>query len=283
VDSHQNLYIVAQTGKCAALAIHAIPVTDDINSGIDVHRAASFAEEDRPIQMFAAGNDRSKSALSVLTISREGLIKKSDLSELPGASSQTFVLTKVNEGDVLCKCLIVADEAEYMVATANGMAIRFAAEEVRSMGLIAAGVNAVKLAPGDLVADMVALKGKGELEFITSDGAGWRIAEEEFPLQKRYGQGVIIGKLKPETSIVGMVYGKKNTQYTLFLHKSVPKLLRIDALPAGKRASVMKTILELKPTDAVTCVLQPSEFVAAPAPNDEKKKAAKDYKQEPIL
>jgi DNA gyrase subunit A len=283
VDSHQNLYIVAQNGKCAALAIHAIPVTDDINSGIDVHRAATFTEEDKPIQLFAAGSDRAKSALSVLTISREGLIKKSDLSELPGATSQTFVLTKVNEGDELCKCLIVADEAEYLVATANGMAIRFAAEEVRSMGLVAAGVNAVKLAQGDLVADMTVLKGKGELAFIASDGAGWRIAEEEFPLQKRYGQGVIIGKLKPGTRIVGMAYGKKNTQYTLFMQKSVPKLLRMDAISAGKRASVMKTILELKPTDAVASIMQPGEFVVAPAPKEEKKKTPKDYKQEPIL
>ncbi len=283
VDSHQNLYIVAQTGKCAALAIHAIPVTEDITSGIEVRRAASFAEEDRPIDMFAAGSDRSKSTQSVLTISREGLIKKSDLAELPGASSQTFVLAKVNDGDELCKCLVVGDETEYMVATATGMAIRFVAEEVRSMGLIAAGVNAVKLTDGDRVADMTVLKGKGELTFVASDGTGWRIAEEEFPLQKRYGQGVIIGKPKPGSSIVGMAYGKKNTPYTLFMEKSVPKLLRMDAIPAGKRASVMKIILELKPTDAILRILQPGEFVAAPAPKEEKKKEPKAYKQEPIL
>jgi DNA gyrase/topoisomerase IV subunit A len=144
-------------------------------------------------------------------------------------------------------------------------------------------VNAVKLAEGDHVADMTALKGKSELAFIVSDGTGWRIAEEEFPLQKRYGQGVIVGKLKPGSTIVGMVYGKKNSQYTMFMLKSVPKLLRMDAIPLGKRASVTKTILELKPTDAIARVLQPGEFVAAPAPREEKKKEPKAYKQEPIL
>ena len=283
VDSHQNLYIVSQTGKCVSLAIHTIPVTESLESGIDVRRITAFSEEDRPIQLFAAPNDRSKSSQSVVTISREGLIKKSELSELPGASSQTFVLSRVNDSDEICQCLVVGEEPEYLAVTEGGMAIRFAAEEVRSMGLIAAGVNAIKLAAGDKVAGLIVLKGKGEISFITSDGSGWRIQEEEFPLQKRYGQGVIVGKLKPESRIVGLIYGKKNTQYTLFLQKSVPKSLRLDAIPVGKRSSVVKVILELKPTDSITNVVQPYEFVEAPSPREEKKKPSKAYKQEPIL
>ncbi len=282
VDSHQNLYIVSQTGKCVSLAIHTIPVTESLESGIDVRRITAFSEEDRPIQMFAAPNDRSKSSQSVVTISREGLIKKSELSELPGASSQTFVLSRVNDSDEICQCLVVGEEPEYLAVTEGGMAIRFAAEEVRSMGLIAAGVNAIKLAAGDKVVGLIALKGKGEISFITSDGSGWRIPEEEFPLQKRYGQGVIVGKLKPESRILFDIF-KKNTQYTLFLQKSVPKSLRLDAIPIGKRSSVVKVILELKPTDSITSVVQPYEFVEAPSTKEEKKKPSKAYKQEPIL
>ena len=283
VDSHQNLYIVSQTGKCVSLAIHTIPITESLESGIDVRRITAFAEEDRPIQLFAATNDRSKSSQSVVTISREGLIKKSDLSELPGASSQTFVLSRVNDGDEICQCLVGREEPEYLAVTERGMAIRFAAEEVRSMGLNAAGVNAIKLAAGDHVTGMIALKGKGEISFIASNGSGWRISEEEFPLQKRYGQGVIVGKIKLDSRIVGLIYGKKNTQYTLFLQRSVPKSLRMDAIPTGKRSSVMKTILELKATDSIICVVQPNEFVAALTPKEEKKKPTKAYKQKPIL
>jgi DNA gyrase subunit A len=219
----------------------------------------------------------------VVTISKAGLIKKSDLSELPGPSSQSFILTKVNDGDELCQCMLVSEEAEYFVATRNGLAIRFSAEEVRSMGLIAAGVNAIKLGEGDQVVGMTALKGKGEITFVTSAGNGWRISEVEFPLQKRYGQGVIIGKLKPQEAIIGLIYGIKSQPYTVFLAKSVAKTLKMDAIVLGKRASVMKTLFSLKPTDCVTGVMTAQYSVTGNELKPIKIKKQKEYRQDQII
>jgi DNA gyrase subunit A len=283
VDTHQNLYIVAQNGKCAAMAVHTIPLTESADTGVNIHKVTTFTDDEKPVQFFATVPDRSKQSQSVVTISREGLIKKSDLSELPGPSSQTFVLTKVNEGDELCQCLVVGAENEYIVATEKGMAIRFSCEEVRSMGLVAAGVNAIKLAAQDRVVGLMALQGKGELVFMASNGTGWRIPEDDFPQQKRYGQGVIVGKLKPETKVIGLVYGKKNGQYSVFLSKSVAKTLRIDAIPIGKRSSVAKEFFGLKPNDAALGVQSPGDYTNSGELKPEKPKKQKEYKQEGIL
>jgi DNA gyrase subunit A len=287
VDSHQNLYVVTQTGKCAACAVHTIPVSEFTDGGTNIHKILPLHEEDKPIQLFALPADRSKLSHAVVTISREGMIKKSEVGELPGPSSQTFVLAKVNEGDELCQCLLVNNESEYLVVTQNGMAIRFAGDEVRSMGLIAAGVNAIKLFESDKVIGMTALKGRAELTFITSDGTGWRIDEADFPLQKRYGQGVIVGKLKPGSTVAGLVYGKKNQPFTVFLTKSVAKTLKIDAIAVGKRASVAKVFFAVRPTDAVSGCVTALDFAVT---GDEKpirktngKKKEKVYKQEPII
>jgi DNA gyrase/topoisomerase IV subunit A len=283
VDTHQNLYIVAQTGKCAALAVHTIPVSESMENGVNIRKITTFADEDKPLQFFSLPPGKSTPAQYVVTISRQGLIKKSELTELPGASSQTFVLAKVNDGDEVCECLLVGSEKEYLVATRNGMAIRFEGEEVRSMGLVAAGVNAVKLAEDDLVAGMTVLRGKEELQFVCSDGSGWHILESEFPLQKRYGQGVIVGKLKEGTRVAGVIYGKKNQSYTAFFAKSVAKNFRMDGIASAKRSSVAKKIIELKPGDAIIQTTTSREFVAAVTPIPAKKGKEKNYKQENIF
>jgi len=148
-----------------------------------------------------------------------GFIKKSMVSELRGPSSDLFTLVKVNEDDELVDVNLFNEKSNYLIASRNGMIIRFDGSEVRAMGLIAAGVNAIKLAPTDAVVGIVELKNKGEVVLISSNGISWRIAQENIPLQGRYGQGVIGCRLEKGTELVGVVFGKKNTQYGLRFKK----------------------------------------------------------------
>jgi DNA gyrase/topoisomerase IV subunit A len=151
------------------------------------------------------------------------------------------------------------------------------------MGLMAAGVNAIKLGEKDEVIGFVGLKGKGEIAFITSNGDGWRITEEEFPVQKRYGQGVTIGKLRPGSELVGIVYGKKNLQFSAFFKMAAAKSIRIDAIPSGKRASAAKKYYEVKQNDVITGITSPIDSVELPSAEPKKLPKKGKYKQEKIL
>jgi DNA gyrase/topoisomerase IV subunit A len=86
------------------------------------------------------------------------------------------------------------------------MAIRFNENEVRSMGLVAAGVNAIKLKPGDYVVGAAAVEDKDEVALVTQRGLAKRTPGSDFPVQGRYGQGVTRGSLTKATrSAVGCV------------------------------------------------------------------------------
>ena len=100
---------------------------------------------------------------------------KSAISELPGPSAQPFTLVRVNDGDVLGWIVLTDGKKEILLATASGMGIRFNEDDVRPMGLVAAGVNGVKLGIGDLVVGADVLPQTGEVFIITSDGKGKRI------------------------------------------------------------------------------------------------------------
>ncbi len=263
VDTHQTLYLVAASSKCVALAVHTIPAVENISEGVLFNKFTSLDSSDTPVALFGAPGKAQSSIKSVISVSKDGLIKKSAVADLPGPSSQVFMLAKVNDGDALVDVIISDEDTEYLIATSAGMAIRFKGADVRSMGLIAAGVNAVKLGKDEKVAGLVDLAGKGELLFISSDGLGWRILPEEFPVQGRYGQGVVVGKLKPGSQIVGVVYGKKNQTFTTFFKKIASKAGRLDVMPVGTRGRVGQPLRELK---SLEVALRVRTTLAAPLP-----------------
>ena len=261
-DSHQTLYLVNSTGKCAAINIHSILFSDEAPKGSELSKVSAFRKDEKIITAFCVSSSmRKNDELTIVTITTQGLIKQSLVSELPGPTAELFTLVKVNDDDEFLTCSFLWGEAEIFVITQKGMGIRFSSQEVRTMGLIAAGVNALKLANGDQVAGMTLLKGKGELLLVANDGSGWRLEEDAFPTQGRYGAGVIAAKLSASSKIVGLAYGKKNYQLNLHMHKAVAKTIRIDQIPAGKRATSGKKVIEVKSGDSIAAVVTCQDYL----------------------
>ena len=177
--------------------MQSLALVEDFESATDIHRVSSLGDGETPVAIFCLNHDQKHSeTLCITTLTRQGMIKKSLASELPGPSSDLFVLCKVNEGDELGWAMVNENEMQYFILTSHGMSIRFEGNEVRAMGLVAAGVNALKLASDDQVAGMAEITKGLDIFAVSTDGKGWRMEEGEFPLQGRYGQGVNTCKLK---------------------------------------------------------------------------------------
>jgi DNA gyrase subunit A len=192
----------------------------------------------------------------VITATKLGMIKKSLVSELPGPSSQTFVLVRVNEGDRLIEIALTDNKTkDILLVTTQGMAIRFKEEEVRPMGLVAAGVNGLKLADKDEVVGMEILPAEGEIFLITSEGKAKRVEQKEFPVQGRYGRGVIAWDLQEKAHLAGVVVDKPNHMATIHLTKGAPKSTRLDEASIRKRAATKgDVIVDVKPGEEVVSV-----------------------------
>ena len=189
----------------------------------------------------------------VLAVTRGGMVKKSAISELPGPSAQSFTIVRVNDGDVLGWIVLTDGKKDILLATASGMGIRFSEDDVRPMGLVAAGVNGVKLGVGDLVVGAEVLPQKWDNIFIiTSDGKGKRIMPKDFPIQGRYGKGVILWKLPDGERLAGLAVGKETQGVTLHLLRAAAKSARLDDAPLRKRATVRGGLVqEVKLGDAI--------------------------------
>jgi DNA gyrase subunit A len=270
-----TLVLASKNGQAAAIAVHTIPEADRLTDGLPFHKLSPLQEEDLPVAAFAAPAKKSDlpEETYILTVSRGGMVKKSALADLPGPSAQTFTLVRVNEGDALGWLAFSDGKKEVLLATGGGTAIRFKEEDVRPMGLVAAGVNGIKLDVGDEVVGMEVLPQNGDLFLVATDGKAKRVAVKDFPTQGRYGKGVRAWEIPRGVKLAGVGLGKGTSHLTVHLLKAAAKQVRMDEAPLRKRSAQRGgTVVEVKPGDAVTGLTESWAVERFIATNEEDKK-----------
>jgi DNA gyrase subunit A len=278
-STRDTLYLIAENGMAAAIPAHEVPETTNTLEGIPYHKISALTDGVKVTCLLAVPqrNDRKNTLPGFddwffITATCNGMLKKSKLSDLPGASADTFTMVKVNEGDKLIGLRLTNGENEIILVTALGMAIRFNENDIRPMGLVAAGVMGIKLKPHDRVIGIEGLPQEGELFLILSNGYARRNKISDYPVQGRYGQGVQAWKLMPDTQIAGLAFGRGTSRTTLFLKKLLPKTVRLDDAPIQGRTAQGKRLLELKPGDKITHVATPLELLKITAASQKKRK-----------
>ena len=253
-----TLYLVSEGGKAAAIAVHTLLEAEKLGDGTPWHKVSPLRENDKLAAVFTLPSRKSTlpEETYVFSVTRGGMVKKSLVSELPGPAAQTFTLVKVNEGDSLRWVVLTDGTKEILLAVSSGLAIRFKEEDVRPMGLIAAGVNGVKLGVGDEVVGAEVMPAKGEIFLIATDGKAKRVPVRDFPTQGRYGRGVIAWQLPKGVNLAGTASGKPNSVATVHLLNLAPKSTRLDAAPVRKRAAVRgESAVDVKAGDTITAVV----------------------------
>jgi DNA gyrase subunit A len=263
VNSHQTVFLVSTEGKAAAIHSLAIPVPKNGDQGIAAHKLSPLKEEDVLQGIFSVPMERANLPEAfVLTVSRQGMVKRSALQELPGASANSFVLTKINDGDELFQVLLTNGRQDILITTASGMSIRFNESEIRPMGLVAAGVNGIKLKEGDYVVGISLIDNKDSVALLTRKGLAKRVKAEDYPLQGRYGQGVISWKLAKDDQIVIQTAGKLSDKLICHFRKSASKVFTITNAVERTRAANGQSVFTLKAGDELIGATALDDFSA---------------------
>ncbi len=251
-NTHHTLYIAAEDGKSAAVLVQALPEAENFYEGVSIHKLTAFAEDQKIVTVFSVPSRNAEmEEYTVVTVTRAGLVKKTKLEELPGPSSQLFTLAKVNAEDRLGWAFIVDGKSELILTSQSGMTIRFSEEDVRPMGLVAAGVNGIKLGATDEVIGACRYAGGSDLFLLGADGKAWRIPDDQLVLQGRYGQGVIACKPGKAGGLVGMLYGKPTQSGLIHFRRLAAKGIRLDEVPAMKRMASGKDYLTIRDDEII--------------------------------
>jgi DNA gyrase subunit A len=290
-NTHQSLYIVGEDGQTASMYVDSLPEVDKFTEGSPLDKSTTFRSGANVAALFTIPRSSEIDEADerfVMTASESGMVKKTAVVDLPGVSSDMFTLVKINKGDRLLDVTITNGEADVMLATANGMAIRFKEEEVRAMGLVAAGVNGIKLKDDDRVVGFSQVVPDGMVMLLASDGSAWRIPEAEFPQQGRYGQGTIACRLSGTAKLAGLMCSKYLGQDGIaHFKKAAARMIAVGDAAETKRARVGKAALPVKDKDAILSLTIKEDYIdvwkAGPRKVSKPKAAESPKKKQPKL
>jgi DNA gyrase subunit A len=255
-NTQDILYLFTADGLAVSLPVYQLPQARSLGEG--VHWADLTGLTRR--QHLAAALVRPAEASGFLVLATlGGVIKRIRLEELPGITGTPFTVINAADDDALGWACLTNGHEELMLATAAGQVIRFREEEVRPMGLPAAGVMGIKLDDdADGVISMDIVQPDGFLLSVTDNGLAKVTPMSAYPTQGRYGQGVINVRLpKGASEVVAVVIGDpKSTLYLNTAAGSAKRMLLGKAV-LGNRPIKPRPLLRLGQRNRVTGAVLP--------------------------
>jgi len=122
---------------------------------------------------------------------RNGVVKKVSLDSFSNPRVTGVNAINLPKGDELIEASLTDGTNDIVLATRNGMAIRFHEEKVRAMGRSAYGVKGINLEKGDECMGMVIIRRDSSILVVTENGYGKRSAISDYRVTNRGGKGVI--------------------------------------------------------------------------------------------
>jgi DNA gyrase subunit A len=188
-STHSYLLVFTNRGKVYWLKVYEIPDVGTAGKGKAIVNLVNVSKDEKIADIIAVkGFDTNE---NVVMATRNGIVKKTALSEYSNPRSSGIIAINIPDDDELIDCKLTDGSYDVLLATRMGKAIRFSEEDVRPMGRKARGVIGIRLKKEDQVVAMSTFKGSGQFLTVTEKGFGKRTSVEGYPRQGRGGSGVI--------------------------------------------------------------------------------------------
>ncbi len=166
--------------------------------------------------------------VSLLMATRAGVVKKTELAEYANINKNGLIAVNLREGDALVGVQLAADNCDILLASRNGMAIRFGEAQVRATGRNTQGVRGIQLDDDDEVIGMVPTRADQTLLVVSDRGYGKRTELEEYRGQTRGGKGLITYRPSEKTGLLAGI-ALVNDDNDVILINDSGVLIRISA------------------------------------------------------
>lgn len=201
-STHAFLMIFTDDGQVFKIKVHEIPEADPSARGKAVVNLVQLSSERKLVAVMPVRDFAEEIYLTMVT--RQGVIKKSGLSEYQNIRINGINAINIDEGDVLLDVIRTDGKQQILIATNDGMAVRFKETDVRPMGRVARGVRGVDLREDDYVVSVCALSPEASEKIlsVSEQGYGKQTLASSYRLTKRGAKGVINMKTTDKTGKV---------------------------------------------------------------------------------
>ncbi|GMV05581.1 MAG: DNA gyrase subunit A [Gemmatimonadota bacterium] len=249
-STHDYLMIFTRGGQCYWIKVWEIPVGARNSRGKPIVNLLNLSSDEQiaavvPVREFS-------DELFLIFSTRKGVVKKTALSAYGNVRAVGLNAINVREGDELIDVQITDGKSEIILATREGMAIRFNEEDARPMGRATEGVRGIDLSGEDVVVGMVVVRPDSTLLVVSEKGMGKRTDVDAYRLQRRGGKGVINLKTSDKTGrVVAIKSVTEDEQLMIITRKGVVNRQRVDEIRIIGRATQGVRLVSLDEGDEV--------------------------------
>lgn len=225
-STHAYLMIFTDDGQVFKIKVHEIPEADPSARGKAVVNLVQLSSERKLVCVMPVRDFSEEVYLTMVT--KQGVIKKSALADYQNIRINGINAINIDEGDELLDVIRTDGTRQILIATHDGMAVRFNETDVRPMGRVARGVRGVNLREGDYCVSVLAVSQEGteKILSISEQGFGKQTQVGNYRLTKRGGKGVINMKTTAKTGKVVAAFPVKEDSEIMIITQQA-KLIRI--------------------------------------------------------
>ncbi len=244
-NTHDILLFITNKGQLYHLKVYKIPEASRIAMGKAIVNLISLAPDEKIMATLSTKDFSDERSLAFFT--KNGVVKRTNLSEFESNRSCGIRAIVLDEGDELVTAKIVDKNAKHLlIASHLGIFIKFPLEDVREIGRTTRGVIGIKLNENDFVVGAVVINDDGnKLLSVSENGLGKQTLAEAYREQSRGGKGVIGMKLTQKTGNLVGVISVDDENLDLMILTASAKMIRVsikDIRETGRNASGVKLI-----------------------------------------
>ena len=258
--THQDLMFFTNLGKAFVLKGYEIPEASKTARGRAMVNLLQLVPGEKVQAILRLPED--KEGFNLILATKQGLIKRTPLTEFESVKRNGKIAIKFNEDDELIEAVLTTGNDELIMASSEGYCIRFNENTVRLVGRTAMGVKSMRLAEGAYMVDLAVVHENSEILTVTSNGFGKRSSISEYPLQGRAGKGVKAGVFNEKTGdLINMKVLDDNADVMMITAGGIVIRVHADEISRIGRATQGVRIMRLKDSKAsvVSIALAPYE------------------------
>lgn len=252
-DTHDSLMIFTDKGTVFSIKVYQIPEGQRTSKGRNIVNIITLPQDEKVREIITV--PKVAEGHFIIFATKQGIVKKSELTEYKNMRQNGLKAIKVVEGDEVLGVRITDGNKDVLLASSAGKSIRFHEDECRAQGRVSQGVKGMSLENNEEVIGMEIIDDNSEILTITSRGYGKRSAAEEYRKQSRGGKGILAMKLTEKTGdIMGILPVTDKDDLMIITDKGQVIRTKISGISLLGRNTQGVRLINVKPDEKVVAV-----------------------------
>ena len=252
INSHDYVLFFTDKGRVYRLKCYEVPEGSRQSKGINIANLLPISPEEKVTSMIRVHEFDEEKYLVMVT--RRGIIKRIALNAYNTARKGGLIALELNEGDELAWVRMTDGNANVIVATRMGAAIRFNENDVRQMGRQARGVKALTLKEGDEVIGMSVVREGGLVLTVSETGYGRLSNPEDYRIQSRGGKGLFNYHVERYGMVAAIKVVDLDDDIIIISQDGIIIRIAADSIRVCSRPSKGVTVMKMGEGDKVVTV-----------------------------